>query len=152
MISRDDYILRIQQASPARLVVITYELIDEFLQSALDTEDDDVFAHNAEKAKNAVALLMSGLNFDIEMSEDLYDVYLYVFRSLTRAYLRYDRAAVKESLTLMRMLQEGFQSAAEQEASVFPPNENTQIFAGLTYQRDGLSEYIMQNDNRGYRA
>lgn len=162
MINTDDYTLRISQASPAQLVVINYELIEAFLTDALEAygpeaviraEDKPVFAQHIEKAKNGLTQLIRGLNFEIIIAHDLYQIYEYVNGLLNAAYFSYKRDAAAEALSLMRTLLEGWREAARQEPDAAPVTDGApQVYAGLTYQKDGLSEYVVQDNGRGYQA
>ena len=154
IIDKYDFLYRINGATPAQLVVLTYELTEKFLGLALvsgETEKE-LFAQYVEKAKSGITQLIGGLNFKYELSQVLYDIYLYIIRILTRAYLRYSRGDAEEALALLKMLSEGFVYAVNQETTPAPSAESVQVYAGLTYQKDGLAEYIRQDDGRGYKA
>jgi flagellar biosynthetic protein FliS len=159
-INAEDYALRIKQASPAQLVVINYALVTEFLRGALeslDGGDKEAFAFHVDKAKDGLMKLIGGLNFEITLAHELYAVYRYLYERLTGAFFRYERKPVEEALSLTEILAEGFRDAVKQqpaEASAGSVQTETapQVFAGLTYERDGLAEYIDQKNERGYRA
>jgi flagellar biosynthetic protein FliS len=154
-ISLDDYKLRIWQATPAQLVVINYELILGFLQCADEIEtpkaDKENFAYFVAKAKDGLTQLISGLKLELTLAQDLYKIYSYLYDRLTTAFFRYDKAPVAEALELLGGLAESFKAAAEQETKEAPPNI-PQVISGLTYNKSGLSEYIDQDENRGYKA
>lgn len=162
MISVEDYTLRISQATPAQLVVINYELIVLFLTDALEAygpekakhpENKDAFARQVNKAKNGLMQLVKGLNFEITLAQDLYQIYEYIDKRLNTAYFSFDRAAAAEALSLIEMLLAGWREAAKQETNASPAMEHApQVYAGLTYRKEGLSEYVIQNDERGYKA
>jgi flagellin-specific chaperone FliS len=162
MVNKDDYMLRIAQAAPAQLVVINYEIVTAYLKDALAvcgenaavrTEDKLVFASNMEKAKNALTLLIGSLDLTVTVAQVLFWVYEYIEKLLNDAFFGYDHAAAAEALELLETLLVGWRDAARQEAEALPAGENApQVYAGLTYQKDGLSEYVEQDESRGYKA
>ena len=154
MIDSGGYAARIINATPAQLIVVTYDLVCDFLSEALESGSDDSFAEYTSRAKDAVTQLMCGLNFKYGISQELYDIYLYVYATLTRAFFRYERAAAKEAAELLGTLREGFINAANSSPDTVPDEyePEPQVYAGLTYQRDGLAEFVDQSDARGFKA
>lgn len=159
MINTADYTLRISQASPAQLVVINYELITAFLRDALDAygsgavitnSDKPVFARNIDKARDGLQLLIRSLDFEVSISQDLYQIYEYVNRLLNTAYFGYNRTTAEEALSLMETLLTGWREAALQEPDT-PSGSAPQVYAGLTYGKGGLSEYV-KDEGHGFKA
>ena len=153
MIDREEYLERIRGATPAQRVSITFELAENFLSRAIEAKntEKEMFAHYVSKTKNCLTQLIGGLDFNVPMARDLYEIYLYIYKLLTRAYFRYGLEEAEEGLSLLAMLKSSFDFAAEQESGVFNSEEKkAQVFAGLTYRRGGLSEYVEQDHGRGY--
>lgn len=159
MIDTEAYTLRIARATPAELVVINYELITAFLREALEALDSDEngvnqasFERGVQKAQDGLTQLIRGLRLDISIAQDLYRIYHYLYKRLTDAYFQRDRSPVEEALSLINLLLDGWREAAKQETYAAPAQEIPEVFAGLTYQRGGLSEYIVEDEGRGFKA
>ena len=152
-LNKEELLLRTARANPAQLVVVAYEIITGSLSAAADSDGAD-FDENVERARNGITQLIGGLNFSEEFAWTLYDIYVYVYGRLTRAHIRRDRGAVSESLSLMGSLREGFEAAAQSgEADAGAQKTGApSVYAGLTYERDGLSEFVVQDDERGFKA
>jgi len=161
--NKEDYVLRIASATPVQLVVINHELIVAFLAEALDTADNPdeapLFAYNIDKAKNGLLQLIEGLDFEVEIAHELYNLYLYANERLTKAFFERDleisKAILVEIQEMFQTLLEGWQSIVDTPddrilEEVVP--DGHQVFAGLTYGRDGLSEYVKEDDSRGFKA
>jgi len=161
--NKEDYVLRIASATPVQLVVINHELIVEFLAEALATADNPdeapFFAYNIDKAKNGLLQLIEGLDFEIEIAHELYNLYMYANERLTKAFFGRDREASKEIIIevqeMFQTLLEGWQSIVDTPddrilEETIP--EGHQVYAGLTYGRSGLSEYVKEDDSRGFKA
>jgi len=162
MADRETYIRRITQANPTQLVVITFELTLDFIADALAVGETPlsgdaktVFRRHIERAKNGVQQLINGLNFSVGMAHDFYEIYKYVFKLLTEASASADGAPAAEARDLLNTLLIGWRAAAQSEQAAAAPvmgRDAPPVYAGLTYQRDGLSEYVMEDEKSGYRA
>jgi len=145
------YILRISQASPAGLVVINFELILEYLNTALTTD----FRGNVQKATEGIEQLIQALNFDVPLSHDFYEIYNYSYKLLCNARFSSDCeaacSAVKEVCELMEILLVGWRDCAEKADTEI--KDAPKVYSGLTYGKDGLAnEYIDEDKDRGYMA
>ena len=148
-LSKEDYVARISAANPVMLVVITYELILDFIAEAASSEGEEAQAH-INRAREAVMQLMVALNFEYEMSQDLFDMYLYVNKLLNAA--TYGDGTLEEAASIIRSLKESFEAIEKSQKDLSPVMENAQpIYAGLTYKDGKLSEFV-DEDGRGFKA
>ena len=157
--NKDDYILRIAQATPVQLVIINHELVVNFISEALEAmEKDDIqlFEQNINKAKDSLMPLMDGADLENPIAKDLFVLYLYAGRRLNKAYFGRDTEAAREVLEMFSELLEGWQAiehTPDDRLSDDPADDAPQVYAGLTYGKDGgLEEYIPQDENRGFKA
>jgi flagellin-specific chaperone FliS len=165
---KESYTLRISQAQAAtgQLVVITFELAAEFIRQAMAAHEqkgengeggesaDDAYRAHLDKAKLAVMQLIKGLDFTSPLAQEFYDIYQYVYKLLTDAFFKLDTRPAAEALELMQTLLIGWREAAKVEAASQPvmAESSPQVYAGLTYARDGLAEYVVQDESRGFKA
>jgi flagellin-specific chaperone FliS len=155
MIDKDSYALRVSHASTAQLVVITFELAEDFITDALSAGGDkESFRLYLEKAKNAVLQLIRGLDLSNGLAQDFFQIYQYLHKLLTDAYFRHKPEPAREALEHIQTLLTGWREAASVQAAAVPAMEAhaPQVYAGLTYQRDGLAEYVVQDESRGFKA
>ncbi|MCL2049199.1 MAG: flagellar protein FliS [Defluviitaleaceae bacterium] len=153
MIDKSAYLLRISQASPAGLVVITLELIVEFLNNA--TKED--FYGNIQKAKEGLEQLIQALDFAVPLSHDFYQIYSYAYKLLCDVHFSSDKEmackTAGEVAELMEMLLVGWRDCAEKNAEAAEAAESPKVYTGLTYGKDGqANEYIQEDKDRGYMA
>ena len=160
--NKEDYTLRISQATPVQLVIINHELLVAFAEEALKAyemgELEDFFL-NINKAKDALTQLIEGLDFENPIAQDLYELYLYAGDRLNKALFGKNTDAIKEVIEMFITLLEGWQAIEDtpderileelnQQAQAGP-----QVYAGLTYGKDGeLTEYIPEDEGRGFKA
>jgi len=156
---KEDYVARIAAASPAKLVVITYEIILDYMEEARNLAGDKAAA-GVERALEGVRQLMGGLNFEYEISQDLMDCYLRVNKLLNA--VRFGGQAGKgaeapaseltEAAAIIRSLMESFIEIDKDGESGPPAMENApHIYAGLTYKNGELSEFV-DDTGRGFKA
>ena len=158
--SKDDYTKRIEDATPLQLTVINYELLLDNMEEARKAEARSVGSTLAlDKAKECLAQLYATLDMDIEFSKDLSDLYLYVNRALIHAGMKRTNEEKNELLEdasgIVKGLLGAWQTLADDDGLLerLLGSENQQIFAGLTYGKDGkLEEYQDIDPNRGYKA
>ena len=160
MMNTEDYTLRIAQATPVQLVIINHELLLDFITTAMDAFEKgelELFYQNINKSKDALTMLIEGLDFDQEIAHELYNLYRYAGECLNKALFGKDIKAADEIKNMFHELLEGWQSIEDTPDDRIPENATDdvgpqQVFAGLTYGKDGLDEYIPEDDSRGFKA
>ena len=159
VIDKSAYTMRIAQANPIQLVVINFELIIDALEGALEAckleeaNATTMFCHHLDRAKNGVQQLIDALDFKIGLSHDFYEIYKYSYKLLNEAYFSLKPKPVEEVLELMNILLEGWRDAEKQN---IPQGEKDNalphVYAGLTYNKDGLAEFVDEDEGRGFKA
>jgi flagellar protein FliS len=152
MVDTEAYTLRIAQATPVQLVIITFELTTAYIREALEEEAGPEFTRNRlDMAKKGIMQLISALDFSQAFANDFYDIYLYVYELLVRAHVTLKPEPAQEALTLLKRLLKGWRIALKEEKAA--PNENApQVYAGLTYERGGLSESVVEHESTDFKA
>ena len=155
--NKEDYTLRISQATPVQLVIINHEIMLDFLTdaaSAFEQSDMEAFYRLINKSKDALTQLIEGLDFEHELAHELYNLYLYAGERINKALFANDKDAAKEVAEMFGTLLEGWQAiedTPDDRLANLPSQDAPQVFAGLTYGKDGLSEYIPDTSD-GYKA
>lgn len=138
------YSLRITQSSKSQLVVITYEIIVNYLNAANEafkagrTED---FIFNIKKAKHFVDNLISSLDLTYQLSLELLSIYLFINRSLVEAIVKKKDSQIEKLVCIMDKLRAGFEEISKEDKSGPVIKDAPKVYAGLTYSKDKLNEY-----------
>lgn len=154
--SKSDYTLKISNASPVQLLIISYELlIDNLDEAAQNTEASDYLGY-VDTAHGLLMELIYGLDMEYDLARQLFSIYVYVNKLILDARSPEKSDGLAEGRKILSHLLEGWRQA-ENSGSVGNDDallENaTQIYAGLTYGKNGqLNEYSDDNQNRGYKA
>ena len=154
---KSDYVRRITNATPMKLVVIACELVLEYInhaQIALKQGDEKEFRHNLTVAQDFLQEISGSLNMEYSISWEVISLYLYVNKLFAMASAGSDSDQLDQAKIILRNLMEAWQEVADAtEKGKAPIMENSeQVYAGLTYGRSGLNEFVVQDTSRGFQA
>lgn len=152
--TKQEFILRISQSNRSQLVVVIYQIILLYLNEAkqsLENHDFQEFRDSIRKAQPFITELMEALDFKYEISMELMQLYVFVNKSLFQSMIKKDLSKLQGAVNVMEKLKKGFEKVSESDTSP-PVMKNTQqVYAGLTYGKESLTEILEHNGNsRGY--
>lgn len=139
----------VANASRGQLLCITYELLLEKIDLAKQKEGQarDI---EAKKAIDIVQMLVGDLDFNIDISKDLFRIYVYV-QSLLIGSKEIDK--LDEAYKLIEKIYLGFKEACKNEETSQPSIQNAEmIYAGMTYGKGSLNEVSLENNRRGFEV
>lgn len=138
-------VAQITQASDVEMICLTYQLFLDRVQDAIDNQDD--FKEHVNRAKDVLKVLVNNLDFDVPISSNIFQIYIYVQKML----LKYE--TLPDAHKLIRHLQETFEMVNTQQPNRQQVMQNTQqIYAGATYSGSSLNEFVTGGENRGFKA
>ncbi len=153
---KQQFTLRITQANKTELIVILYEMLLAYTQDAkisLQEGNIEAFRDNIRKADNCLTELTESLNLSYEIGRRLLSLYIFCKKELLKADVRKKEEFVLHVEAVITRLRDAYREVAAQDEST-PIMENSQeVYAGLTYGRDSLTENMAyESTNRGFRA
>ena len=152
-LSKEDYIAKISIATPLQLVIITYELVIDFVDTAKEHFDTDesLYEENIKSAQNALIELMSALDMQYEFSETLFQIYTYCSKLLMKAMFSKNVEELDVVNNMLCTLLDSWRKIEKDEADTSSLMENSQtLYAGLTYRNGKLEEFIDEDRSKGY--
>lgn len=133
------YSYRISQATRSQLVVITYDIITDYLNEALNDDASSGYKEKLHMAMRGIDQLITGLDMEYEISVQLYQLYNYMKRTLISAQVSGERDSVIRVITMLGKLRNAFLEVSQLDDSK-PLMKNTEkVYSGLTYSRDRKS-------------
>ncbi|MFV0519363.1 MAG: flagellar protein FliS [Lachnospirales bacterium] len=149
--SKKDYVMRISNASPLGLVNITFELIFNNINLALENKDNLTnYIDYVQKAKSFLENLIDSLDADQELSDNLFRVYTTSRGILIKAAVsNYNYKDLTDVVELLKPIADSFKSIDDTEKSVMQKTQK--VYAGLTYGKKGLDEYI-ESGSKGFEG
>ena len=154
---QQDFAMRISQANRTELLVVTYDILLEETESALEyysNGDIGQYRVSLKTAQKFVAELMSTLDYTYPISGELLRLYEYVQRLLIKSDISGKPDRLESAENVIAGLRKAFAKVAESDDSA-PLMENTQkVFAGLTYTKGSLNETDLDPNlaGRGFLA
>lgn len=139
----------VMNASRGELLCITYEILLESIEKAIQQFNKPDRKKHIQKAVQVIQTLTEGLNFEIELSKDLFRIYVYVQGLLVTAK---EEKQLEEAYHLMHKLYGGFKQVAEKEKTKKPMlKQSESIVAGMTYGKGQLNETVT-HQSKGFKA
>lgn len=145
---------RITQSNPSQLICVLFDMYFAYEKDALvalsqGTQQEYVYA--TRQCGQVVEHLRSVLNFDYEISKELFSLYTFVEECIARALYRKQKEDFADASKVMKALQDAFEQVAIEDGRK-PLMKNTQqVTVGLTYGRNQLNESVAKDiGTRGY--
>lgn len=142
------YKTRITESSMTEIIVVMYEIMFDYLEEATDGE----FV-NRESARNAARVLghlMDSLDFRYEISANLYALYDFCSREISKSIYKNDSEHFAVVKRIMKSLYESFVEVAKQDTSGAAMSNSQKVKAGITYGRSDVNEILEGDSNRGF--
>lgn len=138
--------MRISQSNKTQIVAITYEIIVNYIDSAIEAfnnGDDRGFIYNLQKAQQFVNDLTSALDYSCEISYDLLSLYSFANRCLigSIAGMKDDNLGCVKRM--MQKLGKAFEEISIKDESGSVMGNADAVYAGLTYGKESLNEMSM---------
>ena len=153
---KQEFTLKISQANQTQLTTITYEIIIDYLDEAMDqlsVGKKEEAEKNLLYAQNCIDQLISSLNLSVELGRTLHQIYIFSKKELMAAGVTHSLHRIWRVKKNFKLLHEAYKELEKADNSL-PIMGNTQkVYAGLTYGRHSLNEDISSiSMNRGLMA
>ncbi|SNS48071.1 flagellar protein FliS [Anaerovirgula multivorans] len=151
MIEKEYLANRIANANPAELVAILYEGLIDTLEDSLDYLRINAYKklnNSTQKAREILAELLSTLQEDSEVADNLRSVYLYLNQLITEAENKKDIEKLQLAIKVITPIYEGWRELGEREGSqaAVQSSEGPKIVAGMTYGKGQLNDYVVSGE------
>lgn len=147
---------RITQANSTQLVVILYDMILAYLKDAAAAQEtgcEQEFKKDMQCARNCISELRGSLDFNYDLSRNLFAIYAFADRELAHDMYGIDAEQLSQISGMFQKLRDAYHTISREDHSQ-PLMENAQnVYAGYTYGRTDVNESLMQyGAARGYRV
>ncbi|MBE5925452.1 MAG: flagellar protein FliS [Lachnospiraceae bacterium] len=140
---------RVAQSSKSELIVISYEIILNYIESAkieLAKENTEKFVFNVKKAKQFVNDLSSVLDFTQKISFELMNIYMFIDRCLIKSMVKKMDCELSTVESIIGKLKVAFEEVSKSDDSGAMMKNGEHIYAGLTYGRGVLNEVAIRGN------
>lgn len=150
---KQEYTLRITQASRTEIIVIMYDMVKQYLEDAMAIYDEgthEEYRKHVGYAQRVIKDLIDSLDMSYDLAAYLLKIYLLVQRKLSSCVILNTKDGIEKVISVMESVKESFVQVAKQDTEG-PVMGNTQaVYAGLTYGKGTLNENVSTQANRGF--
>lgn len=117
-LTNEDWKYKIINASPTRLVIVTYELVlDRMLkaQDALSAGDKEGMRESINNAKEFVTELMASLDTSGQIGKQMADLYMLVNKLLTKTYFSLEEKPLLDGRIIITKLMNGLMKEVDDQ-------------------------------------
>lgn len=143
-----NFSLRIAESSKTELVVITYDIILNYIDSAAKAygeKDLDAVVFNLQKAKQFVNNLSSCLDFKYGVSHELMRLYIYINNCLVKDIVKRRMSNADQIKAIITKLRDSYNEICPLDSSGKVMKNSEQVYVGYTYGRTStLNEVIVR--------
>lgn len=143
-----EYSVRISQSSRTEMVVITFEIMVNYIESgqkALGEGNIEDFRFNIKKARHFLMDLSSSLDMKYKISGDLMSIYMFINKWLISSESKKTLNDVERIKDIIKNLMNSFRTVSENVNDNKSMNRSDEIHTGITYGRNSqLNEYVVR--------
>ena len=140
--------LRIANSSKTELIVITYDIIVNYVDAAVhaySVDDLDLVVFNLQKAKQFLNNLSSCLNFEYGISYELMNLYIYVNNCFVRDIAKRKPESADIIKSVIEKLRASFDVVSVSDTSGKVMKNSERVYVGYTYGRTStLNEVVVR--------
>ena len=140
--------LRIANSSKTELIVITYDIIVNYVDAAVhaySVDDLDLVVFNLQKAKQFLNNLSSCLDFEYGISYELMNLYIYVNNCLVRDIAKRKPESADIIKSVIEKLRASFDVVSVSDTSGKVMKNSERVYVGYTYGRTStLNEVVVR--------
>lgn len=145
---------RVTQANRTKLIVVMYDILLTYLEDgmkAYESGDREEFKKNIGLARDCIAELRKSLDFQYDLSNNLFAIYAFADRELAGDMYGGKTDNIREIMDIFTKFRDAFDTISEQDDSE-PLMANAQdVYAGFTYGKTDVNESLLNNGTaRGY--
>lgn len=153
---KKEFTRRISQSNRSELVVIQYEIFYAYMEDAKaahEAGDYEGFRTAIQKGDRVLTELSNTLDFQYELSGQLYSLYDFAKRALMQCIVKKDCQGIEDAKKALDPLYAAFVQVAEQDTSEPLMRNTQQVYAGMTYGKQNLKESFQEPEtSRGFFA
>lgn len=151
---KQEFTLRITQANKTQLITILYEMILLYLEEAeqsLTKDDKPAYKQAIRKIRDCMNELVMSLHLEYELAQNLLQLYQYINSELVQANIHYEKENLHHIKFIIKQLHGAYKQIEIQDTSGPVMNNTQNVYAGLTYGRNTLTENLVDPAvNRGF--
>lgn len=147
---------RITQCNKGGMIVIIYDILFAYIEDAKEAYQKESYEEMKTaltKAQLAADELIGALDFHYPIAKELYPLYIFVKEAFAKTIIKNNLTELDGAEAVLKDLYEAFVKAAAQDTSEPLMRNTQQVYAGMTYGRNDLTETFRDSEtSRGFFA
>ena len=146
-----EYTQRIIQSNRTELIVVLFDIYNKYIDEshkALQDGNNDEYKNSCHNASRVILHLKNDLDFRYPQSRNLYALYDYCDRCISKSIYSRDDKYLEDTLKVMSDLRESFVQLAQSDSSEPLMKNAEKITFGLTYDRNDVTGIQENYDSR----
>ena len=153
---KQEFTLKISQANKTQMITIIYEIVIDYLESAI-SEIAEGRGEDAQRslcgAQKGIDELIHSVNTRYELGQNLLQIYIFSKKELTAAGASLASRRIKRVLKNFQALCGAYRELERYDNSETVMGNAQKVYSGLTYGRNSMSvDFSSYASNRGFRA
>ncbi len=147
---QNEFTQRIATANKTEMIVIVYDIALAYAddaQEAYDRGDLAEYARYLTRARKCVDDLIEALNFDIEISNQLFSLYNFVKKRLLNSRITDNDRGLRDAKKTLIGMKDIFVELAKLDDSGVMMDSTRHVVTGMTYGRGGLDDSVVNAQN-----
>ena len=150
---KQEFTKRLSQCNHGEMIVIMYDIAFAYIDEAKQVYENNQYEAYKDAIKHSqktVDTLIHALDFKYEISKELHKLYVYVKTCLAKAIYQNRLDGVLEAEKILKSLYASFCEVAKSDTSESIMRNTQQVYAGMTYGKNVLTEYCEEDNHRGF--
>ncbi|MCQ2525632.1 MAG: flagellar protein FliS [Lachnospiraceae bacterium] len=150
---KQEFTRRVAQANSTEMVVILYDMTLEYIEDAKAAGSASEDFHVAiGHIQGCLGELINSLNCEYEPAPAMKELYRYCIRRVGASEVKRDEAILDEVVKVIVPLRDAYDKIKGENTSGPVMGNSQEVYAGLTYGRNDVTENFVEQSNRGFRA
>lgn len=146
---KQEFTRRVAQANSTEMVIILYDMTLEYIEDAKNSND---FHAAIGHIQGCLRELMASLNCEYEPAPTMKELYRYCIRRVGASEAKNDASILDEVVKVIVPLRDAYDKIKDVNTSGPVMGNSQEVYAGLTYGRNDVTENYVEQSNRGFRA
>ncbi len=146
---QEEFTRRIGNANKTEMIVIVYDIALQYAadaQNAYNAGDMTSYCENLTRTRKCVDNLIEALNFDIDISNQLFALYNFVKKNLMNARITRTDRGFKDAVKVLKDMRDIFVELAKLDNSGVMMDSTQHVVTGMTYGKGVLNDSVVNAD------
>lgn len=149
---KQEFTRRITQANSTEMIIILYDMTLEYITEAKASENSEDYHAAIGHIQGCISELQASLNYEYEPAPAMGQLYRYCLRRVAAGEIKNDPSILDEVVKVIQPLRDAYDQIKGENTAGPVMGNSQEVYAGLTYGRNDITENYVEQSNRGFRV